>query len=246
MTTSALKYRRILLKYSGEVLQGSTPFGVEPKALDYVVARIKQLQEMGVEVALVVGGGNFFRGKNLLSSGFDQAKADQMGMLATVMNAIAIQHALNAEGAKATVFSAIPMPGFVQTYEIDVVRNALASNEVVICAGGTGHPFFTTDTAACLRAIELQADMVLKATKVDGIYSQDPSLYPDAKRYEQLSYQEAIEKKLGVMDTTAICLCQEHQLPIQVFNMHDEDALKSIVMGHQVGTIVGGKNVTGT
>jgi len=246
MSTAVLKYRRILLKYSGEGLQGLMPYGVEPCALDEVVAKIKQVQEMGVEIALVLGGGNFFRGKNLLTAGFDQAKADQMGMLATVMNAIALQHALTAEGLKATVFSAIPMPGFVQTYEIEVVRNALAAGEIVLCAGGTGHPFFTTDTAACLRAIELQAEIVLKATKVDGIYSKDPSLHADAKRYTHISYEDAIAQKLGVMDTTAICLCQEHRLPIQVFNMHDEDALKAIVQGEQIGTIVGAKHVTAT
>jgi uridylate kinase len=243
MTAQVLKYRRILLKYSGEVLQGSTSFGVEPLALDYVVGRIKQLQEMGVEVAIVLGGGNFYRGKNLLSAGFDQAKSDQMGMLATIMNAIALQHALTAEGTRSTVYSAIPMPGFVQSYEIELVRQALTAGEVVICAGGTGLPFFTTDTAACLRAIELQADIVLKATKVDGVYSKDPTLYSDAIRYDNISYDEAIEKKLAVMDTTAICLCQEHQLPIQVFNMHNENALKEIVLGEQIGTIVGAKHV---
>jgi uridylate kinase len=243
MAAQVLKYRRILLKYSGEVLQGSTSFGVEPLALDYVVGRIKQLQEMGVEVAVVLGGGNFYRGKNLLSAGFDQAKSDQMGMLATIMNAIALQHALTAEGTRSTVYSAIPMPGFVQSYEIELVRQALTAGEVVICAGGTGLPFFTTDTAACLRAIELQADIVLKATKVDGVYSKDPTVYADATRYENISYEEAIEKKLAVMDTTAICLCQEHQLPIQVFNMHNENALKEIVLGEQIGTIVGAKHV---
>jgi uridylate kinase len=244
MTSQVLKYRRVLLKYSGEVLQGSNPFGIEPSALDFVVSQIKQLQELGVEVAVVLGGGNFFRGKNLLSSGFDQAKADQMGMLATVMNAIALQHALTAEGAKAKVFSAIPMTGFVQTYEIEVVREMVSTGQVVICAGGTGHPFFTTDTAACLRAIELQAEMVLKATKVDGVYSKDPHKYSDAKRFDFLTYEEAIEQKLEVMDTTAICLCQQHQLPIQVFNMHNQNALKAIVLGEQIGTIVGAKHVT--
>jgi len=243
MTAQVLKYRRILLKYSGEVLQGSTSFGVEPLALDYVVGRIKQLQEMGVEVAIVLGGGNFFRGKNLLSAGFDQAKSDQMGMLATIMNAIALQHALTADGTRSTVYSAIPMPGFVQSYEIELVRQALTAGEVVICAGGTGLPFFTTDTAACLRAIELQADIVLKATKVDGVYSKDPTLHSDAIRYDNISYDEAIEEKLAVMDTTAICLCQEHQLPIQVFNMHNENALKEIVLGERIGTIVGAKHV---
>lgn len=244
MTAPVLKYRRILLKYSGEVLQGSNSFGIEPQALDYVVSKIKQLQELGVEVAVVLGGGNFHRGKNLLSAGFDQAKSDQMGMLATIMNAIALQHALTAEGTKSTVYSAIPMPGFVQSYEIELVRQVLTSGEVVICAGGTGLPFFTTDTAACLRAIELQADVVLKATKVDGVYSKDPTIYPDAKRFDFISYEETIEKKLGVMDTTAICLCQEHQLPIQVFNMHEEDALKQIVLGEHVGTIVGDRHAT--
>jgi len=135
------------------------------------------------------------------------------------------------------------MPGFVQSYEIELVRQALTAGEVVICAGGTGLPFFTTDTAACLRAIELQADIVLKATKVDGVYSKDPTLHSDAIRYDNISYDEAIEKKLAVMDTTAICLCQEHQLPIQVFNMHNENALKEIVLGERIGTIVGAKHV---
>lgn len=242
MKSPALTYRRILLKYSGEVLRGTASFGVEPKALDYVVQSIQKLRQLDVEVAIVLGGGNFFRGKNLLSAGFDQVKADQMGMCATIMNAIALEHALSQNQVKTTVFSAIPMLGVVPTYDIQHARDALARGEVVICAGGTGSPFFTTDSAASLRAIELQADVVLKATKVDGIYSEDPEKNPQAKRYEYLTFDEVIQNKLEVMDTTAICLCAENQMPIQVFNMNDETALERIVLGEHVGTLVGVKS----
>lgn len=242
MKSPALTYRRILLKYSGEVLRGTASFGVEPKALDYVVQSIQKLRQLDVEVAIVLGGGNFFRGKNLLSAGFDQVKADQMGMCATIMNAIALEHALSQNQIKTTVFSAIPMLGVVPTYDIQHARDALARGEVVICAGGTGSPFFTTDSAASLRAIELQADVVLKATKVDGIYSEDPVKNPQAKRYEYLTFDEVIQNKLEVMDTTAICLCAENQMPIQVFNMNDETALARIVLGEHVGTLVGVKS----
>lgn len=242
MTSPALTYRRILLKYSGEVLRGTASFGVEPQALEYVVQSIQKLRELGVEVAIVLGGGNFFRGKNLLSAGFDQVKADQMGMCATIMNAIALEHALSQHQIKTIVFSAVPMLGFVPIYNIQLARDALAQGDVVICAGGTGSPYFTTDSAASLRAIELQADVVLKATKVDGIYSDDPVKNPQAKRYEHLTFDEVIEKKLEVMDTTAICLCAENQMPIQVFDMNDDTALSRIVLGEHVGTLVGVKS----
>jgi len=242
MTSQVLTYRRILLKYSGEVLRGTASFGVEPEALDYVVQSIQKLRQLGVEVAIVLGGGNFFRGKNLLSAGFDQVKADQMGMCATIMNAIALEHALSKHSIKTTVYSAVPMLGFVPTYEIQAARDALSRGEVVICAGGTGSPFFTTDSAASLRAIELEADVVLKATKVDGIYSDDPIKNPEAKRYSRLTFDEVIQNKLEVMDTTAICLCAENNMPIQVFDMNDESALKRIVLGEHVGTLVGAKS----
>jgi uridylate kinase len=242
MTSTALTYNRILLKYSGEVLRGTASFGVEPEALDYVVQSIQKLQQLGVEVAIVLGGGNFFRGKNLLSAGFDQVKADQMGMCATVMNAIALEHALLKQNIKTTIFSAVPMIGFVPSYDIQQARDALARGEVVICAGGTGSPFFTTDSAASLRAIELQADVVLKATKVDGIYSDDPVKNPKAKRFDRLTFDEVIQNKLEVMDTTAICLCAENNMPIQVFDMNDNTALERIVKGEHVGTLVGAKS----
>lgn len=242
MTSQVLTYRRILLKYSGEVLRGTASFGVEPEALDYVVDSIQKLRQLGVEVAIVLGGGNFFRGKNLLSAGFDQVKADQMGMCATIMNAIALEHALSKKQIKTTVFSAVPMLGFVPTYEIQAARDALSHGEVVICAGGTGSPFFTTDSAASLRAIELNADVLLKATKVDGIYSDDPVKNPEAKRFDRLTFDEVIQSKLEVMDTTAICLCAENNMPIQVFDMNDDSALKRIVLGEHVGTLVGAKS----
>jgi uridylate kinase len=242
MTSQVLTYRRILLKYSGEVLRGKASFGVEPEALDYVVDSIQKLRQLGVEVAIVLGGGNFFRGKNLLSAGFDQVKADQMGMCATIMNAIALEHALSKKQIKTTVFSAVPMLGFVPTYEIQAARDALSHGEVVICAGGTGSPFFTTDSAASLRAIELNADVLLKATKVDGIYSDDPVKNPEAKRFDRLTFDEVIQSKLEVMDTTAICLCAENNMPIQVFDMNDDSALKRIVLGEHVGTLVGAKS----
>lgn len=244
MAKHGLAYSRILLKYSGEVLKGSSASGIEPQAIEYVVASIQKLRDLGVQVAIVLGGGNFHRGKNLLPAGFDQAKSDQMGMLATVMNGIALQHSLVTHGIPSTIFSAIPMTGFVQTYDIEQARQSLDKGEVIICAGGTGQPYFTTDTAACLRAIELKADVVLKATKVDGIYSKDPIRFTDAVRYDSLTFDEVIQQKLEVMDTTAICLCADNHMPIQVFNMNDETALNRIVQGEQVGTLVGVKHVT--
>lgn len=244
MTKHGLAYSRILLKYSGEVLKGSAAFGIEPQAIEDVVHSIQELRNLGVQVAIVLGGGNFHRGKNLLPAGFDQAKSDQIGMLATVMNGIALQHSLASNGVTSTVFSAIPMIGFVQTYDIEVARQTLEKGDVIICAGGTGQPYFTTDTAACLRAIELKADVVLKATKVDGVYSKDPMRFSDAKRYDFLTFDEVIQQKLEVMDTTAVCMCAENQMPIQVFNMNDKSALNRIVHGEQVGTLVGVKHVT--
>lgn len=243
MIKKALAYQRILLKYSGEVLCGQASFGVEPRALNYVVDTVRQCLNLGVEVAIVLGGGNFFRGKNLLSSGFDQVKADQMGMLATVMNAIALEQAFVSSGLDAVMMSAVAIPGIAEVYQADKARGYLAQAKVVICAGGIANPYFTTDTAACLRGIELKVDVVLKATKVDGVYSGDPKKNPDATRYERLSFEEVIEKKLEVMDMTAICLCQQQGLPIQVFNMSDSQALRRIVEGEQVGTIVGAKHV---
>ena len=243
MTTKTLAYRRVLLKYSGEVLCAQEAFGVHAAALSYVVNTVKECLNLGVEVAIVLGGGNFFRGKNLLSSGFDQVKADQMGMLATVMNGIALEQAFVSQGIDAVMMSAVAITGIAAAYQVDKARALLAQGKVVICAGGIANAYFTTDTAACLRGIELQVDVVLKATKVDGVYSGDPKTHPDAKRYHHLSFEEVISQKLEVMDMTAICLCQQQGLPIQVFNMSDGQALRRIVEGEQVGTIVGAKHV---
>jgi len=244
MSKHNLTYRRILLKYSGEVLCGTAPFGIDPKALNSVVDSVAHLRSLGVEIAIVLGGGNFFRGKNLLSSGFDQAKADQMGMCATVMNAIALEESLRKNNVAASIFSALPITSMVKNYNILQARDAISNGEVVICAGGTGSPFFTTDSAAALRAIELNANIVIKATKVDGIYSDDPIKNPQAKRYDYLSFDEVIQNKLAVMDNTAICLCQANNMPIRVFNMNDAAALERIVLGEHIGTFVGEKNVS--
>jgi uridylate kinase len=243
MTADALAYPRILLKYSGEVLRGNAAYGVEPEALSYVIQSIRELKQLNVEIAVVLGGGNYHRGKNLLSAGFDQVKSDQMGMLATVMNGMALQHVLSMAGIDSVLYSALPMEGLVETYVVDTARLALQQKRVVICAGGTGLPFFTTDTAAALRAIELQANIVLKATKVDGIYCSDPTQNKDAKRFDSLSYEEALNQKLGVMDMTAITICAEHHMPIQVFDMNNTHALAKIVKGERVGTLVGVKHV---
>jgi len=197
---------------------------------------------MGVEVGLVVGGGNLFRGKALSKAGLGRVTGDHMGMLATVMNALALRDALERIDLPARIMSAIPMMGVVDSYHRRKAMTHLRNGHVVIFAAGTGNPFFTTDTAACLRAIEVGADIVLKATKVDGIYSADPVTNADAKRYDFLTYREILTKGLQVMDATAICLCEEQGMPLQVFNMSEPGALKKIVLGEHVGTIVGAQH----
>jgi len=242
MTTSEhpkLKYKRILLKCSGEALMGSSQFGIDPSVLDKIATDVAELIQMGVEVGLVVGGGNLFRGKALSKAGLGRVTGDHMGMLATVMNALALRDALERIDLPARIMSAIPMLGVVDSYHRRKAMTHLRNGQVVIFAAGTGNPFFTTDTAACLRAIEVGADIVLKATKVDGIYSDDPVKNPDAKRYDFLTYRDVLNKGLQVMDLTAICLCQEQGMPLQVFNMSEPDALRKIVSGERVGTIVG-------
>lgn len=236
---SALKYKRILLKYSGEALIGKSEFGIDPGVLDKMAADVAGLIEVGVEVGLVIGGGNLFRGKTLSKAGVGRVTADHMGMLATVMNALALRDALERIDLPARIMSAIPMVGVVDMYNRRKAITHLRNGHVVIFAAGIGNPFFTTDSAASLRAIEIDADIVIKATKVDGIYSQDPIKYPDAEKYDFLTYKEVLSQNLKVMDSTAICLCQEQSMPLLVFNMSEEKALMKIVMGHQVGTLVG-------
>lgn len=234
-----LKYKRILLKYSGEALMGKSQFGIDPSVLDTLARQVAELIGMGVEVGIVLGGGNLFRGKALFEAGVGRVTGDHMGMLATVMNALAMRDALERIDLPARIMSAIPMMGVVDSYHRRKAMTHLRNGQVVIFAAGTGNPFFTTDTAACLRAIEIGADVVLKATKVDGIYSEDPLKNPNATRYDYITYKEVLTKGLEVMDATAICLCQDQGMPLQVYDMMAQDALKRIVVGERVGTIVG-------
>ena len=234
-----LKYKRVLLKFSGEALMGKTQFGIDPAVLDRIAKDASELIQMGVELGLVIGGGNLFRGKALSEVGLGRVTGDHMGMLATVMNALALRDALERIDLPARIMSAIPILGVVDPYHRRKAITHLRNGHVVIFAAGTGNPFFTTDTAACLRAIEIGADVVLKATKVDGIYSDDPVTNPQASRYDFLSYTQVLQDGLKVMDATAICLCRDHGMPLQVFDLAAPNALKKIVRGERVGTIVG-------
>lgn len=232
------KYKRILLKLSGEELMGTEGFGIDPKVLDKMSLEIGQLVGIGVQVGLVIGGGNLFRGAALSRAGLDRVTGDHMGMLATVMNALAMRDALERSNISSRVMSSIPMSGIVDHYDRRKAQRFLEQGEVVIFAAGTGNPFFTTDSAACLRGIEVEADIVLKATKVDGVYSADPMKDPTATRYERLTYDEVLEKKLGVMDLTAICLCREQHMPLRVFRMDKPGALLRILKGENEGTLI--------
>jgi uridylate kinase len=235
--SSEKKYKRILHKLSGEAL-GKDGVGIDPKILDRTALEIGQLVALGVEIGLVVGGGNLFRGSALQAAGLDRVTADYMGMLATVMNALAMRDALERSGLASRVMSAIPMSGVVDHYDRRRAVRALERGEVVIFAAGTGNPFFTTDSAACLRGIEINAELVLKATKVDGIYDSDPMRNPAALKYDRLTYDEVLDRKLGVMDLTAICLCRDHDLPVRVFALEKVGALRNIVTGGNEGTLV--------
>ena len=236
--TADKKYQRILLKLSGEALTGSENFGIDPKILDQMALEIGQLVGIGVQVGLVVGGGNLFRGAALQAAGLDRVTGDHMGMLATVMNALALRDALERSNIATQVMSSIPMSGVVDHYDRRKAIRALSNGDVVIFAAGTGNPFFTTDSSACLRGIEVGADLVLKATKVDGVYSADPMKVTDAVKYERLTYDEVLDKKLEVMDLTAICLCRDHDMPVRVFEMEKKGALLNIVRGGQDGTLI--------
>ncbi|KTC93060.1 uridylate kinase [Legionella drozanskii LLAP-1] len=218
---------------------GKSQFGIDPSVLDRIAKDVAELIHMGVEVGLVIGGGNLFRGKALSEAGLGRVTGDHMGMLATVMNALAMRDALERIDLPARIMSAIPILGIVDPYHRRKAMTHLRQRHVVIFAAGTGNPFFTTDTAACLRAIEVGADVVLKATKVDGIYSDDPVKNLNATRYDFLTYQQVLRDGLQVMDATAICLCQDQGMPLQVFDLAAPKALKKIVLGERVGTIVG-------
>lgn len=233
-------FQRILLKLSGEALMGDGEFGISPAVINRVAAEVRELVGMDVQVGIVIGGGNLFRGAGLSEAGMDRVTGDQMGMLATVMNALAMQDALEHQGVFTRVMSAIKINQICEDYIRRRAVRHLEKGRVTIFAAGTGNPFFTTDSAASLRAIEIGAQLLLKATKVDGIYSADPLKHPDAVRYERLSYDEVLERKLMVMDLTAIVLCRDHKMPLRVFDMNKPDALRRIVMGEDEGTLVGG------
>jgi len=232
------KFKRILLKLSGEALTGDGDFGIDPKVMDRMALEIGQLVGIGVQVGLVVGGGNLFRGAALQAAGLDRVVGDHMGMLATVMNGLALRDALLRSNISTSLMSAIKMTGVADQYDrLKAMRN-LREGQVVIFTAGTGNPFFTTDSAACLRAIEVGADVVLKATKVDGVYDADPVKNPSANKYHRLSFDTVLNKKLEVMDLTAICLCRDHAMPIRVFNMNEPGALINIIVGGEGGTLV--------
>ncbi len=233
------KYKRILLKLSGEALMGQYDFGIDSDVLSQTASEVVKQQSSGTQVALVIGGGNIFRGAGLAQSGIDRVSADQMGMLATVMNALAMQDAIKKQGIICRVMSALKIDQLGEEYSAHKAREYLEQGDVVIFAAGTGNPYFTTDTAASLRAIEIQADLLLKATKVDGIYDSDPMKNTDAKRYDSLSFNEAVSKELGVMDLTAMVLCRENKMPLCVFNMFETGALEKIVNGDKLtGTLI--------
>jgi uridylate kinase len=235
---SELKYDRILLKLSGEALSGSTGFGIDVSETEAIASRIKEIHEMNVEVAVVIGAGNIWRGKQGLDRGMDRATADHMGMLATVMNAMALMDALERADVYTRVQSAIEMRSVAEPYIRRRAIRHLEKGRVVIFSAGTGNPYFSTDTAAALRAMEIDADVVIKATKVDGVYDDDPEKNPDAKMFEKLSYIEVLNRRLAVMDSTAVSLCMENELPILVLNLWDSQALQRALRGEKVGTLV--------
>ncbi|HEC28034.1 MAG TPA: UMP kinase [Gammaproteobacteria bacterium] len=238
MPKNNLPYKRILLKLSGEALMGGGDYGIDPSVIKRVAGEIQDVVNLGIQVGLVIGGGNIFRGAGLAQGGMDRVTGDHMGMLATVMNALAMQDALEKMDVPARVMSALSIHQVCEDYIRRRAIRHLEKGRVVMFAAGTGNPFFTTDSAASLRAIEIGADIVIKATKVDGVYSDDPVKNPDAVRYDKLGYDEILEKKLMVMDATAIILCRDSNVPIKVFNINNEGDLLRIMQGESVGTAV--------
>ena len=238
MTKAKPAHQRILLKLTGEALMGDDAFGINRATIERIVGEIAEVTRMGVEVAVVIGGGNIFRGVAGGSEGMDRATADYMGMLATVMNALALADAMNHQGLTARVMSAIGIEQVVEPYVRPKALQYLEEGKVVVFAAGTGNPFFTTDTAAALRGAEIGAELVLKATKVDGVYTADPNKDAKATRYSHLSFDEAMTKNLGIMDATAFALCRDQKLPIRVFSIFKPGALKSVLLGEDEGTLV--------
>lgn len=236
--SSSILYQRILLKLSGEALQGDHLSGIDADKLAIVCAEIASVVKLGVQVALVIGGGNIIRGTDFAGSGIDRVIADQMGMLATVINGLALRDALDKHQLPVVLMSALAVPGLVSIYDRSLATTELRLGKVVIFVGGTGNPLVTTDSAAALRGVEVGADIVIKATKVDGVFAADPVKNPKAERYERLTYDEVLEQRLGVMDLNAILLCKDNGLPLRVFNMNKVGALQRIVLGEDVGTLI--------
>jgi uridylate kinase len=232
------RYKRILLKLSGESLMGAQQYGIDANRLNDYAEQVAELVSFGVEVGIVIGGGNIFRGLSGASKGFDRVKGDQMGMLATVINSLALNSALNANGVKSKVFTSIRMEPVGEFYSKERAMEALSAGEVVIISGGTGNPYFTTDTASALRGIEIEAEIMLKGTRVDGIYTADPEKFPDAVKYDSISFDEIYNRNLKIMDLTATALCKENNLPVLVFNMDKKGNLKKVINGENIGTIV--------
>jgi len=240
MHNSSPIYRRILLKLSGEALMGQQNFGIAPDILENLAAQIGELKATGVELGIVIGAGNFLRGASIASFSTRQVAADHMGMLATVMNSIALNEALLAQNTDSTIMSAVTIPGMAQGFSYTEAIEKLTNGQVVIFAGGTGNPFFTTDTAACLRGIEIGADVVFKATKVDGVYDKDPAKFADARFYSKLDYASILAQNLAVMDMTAIILCQQYSMPLRVFNMLSANNLSQAALSEEIGTLITG------
>lgn len=237
-------YKRILLKLSGEALQGSEGFGIDAAVLDRMALEIKELVEMGIQVGVVIGGGNLFRGAGLAKAGMNRVVGDHMGMLATVMNGLAMRDALHRAYVNARLMSAIPLNGVCDDYRWTEAISLLCHDKVVIFSAGTGNPFFTTDSAACLRGIEIEADVVLKATKVDGVYSGDPEKHPNVTLYETLTYDKVLDDELKVMDLAAFTLARDHNLPICVFNINKPGGLRRVILGEKEGTLISNSGVS--
>lgn len=233
------RYRRILLKLSGESLIGAQPFGIDPEVVKRIAYEVREVHDLGVEIGVVIGGGNIFRGLAASEQGFDRVSADHMGMLATVINALALQDALENIEVHTRVLSAIEMRQVAEPYIKRRAVRHLEKGRVVIFAAGTGNPYFSTDTTAALRAMEIKAEVIMKATKVDGVYDADPERVADAKKFPKISYIDVIKQKLGVMDTTAISLCMDNELPIIVFNLREGGNIKRVVLGEEIGSLVG-------
>ncbi|HXK00306.1 MAG TPA: UMP kinase [Buchnera sp. (in: enterobacteria)] len=231
-------YKRIILKISGEVLKSSNKFDINLILLNRIIKEIKNLTELGIQVGIVVGGGNFIRGSNIKDIGISGITSDHMGILATIINGLVIKNAMNLCNIKTYLMSAIPVSGICEHYNVEKAINFLSNRYVLIFSGGIGHPFFTTDSAACLRGIEVKADIILKATKVDGVYSADPKKYCDAVIYSKIKYKDALIQNLKIMDTTAFTLARDHNLPICIFNMYKSGALYRIIMGKPEGTLI--------